>query len=577
MKTILAALQKILDNHAWSGLLIGSCYLIILVADAGVIGFVSKDRITAALGKWGAWILKANFFLVMAGVVICREDIWGAFKALRTQPRGDRRVAFLAAVVLTGFVLACFAAPRTHRIYFDEDIYANVGQTIALSGQVGFANYGTYEYGEYQPVWTEYNKEPAGWPFLISLAFDLAGVNEHHAFLLNNLLFTGGILIVFFIAWELGAGFYASLFAAAVYAFIPHNALWANTAAAEPSAAFFTGLFVLCFIVGITGGHTRRLFLAMAVLPFASQMRAESVLISVWAAAAAALLSPRLLADRRFWALGLIAALFLSPHILHTYAVSGNTWGATGPKFSLEAFRHNIGVNGPYYLDDRFIPALFTILAIAGLIFGRRVTPGRRFLMLLWFLLFWGIFLFFYAGSYRYGADVRFALLSFMPLAVLSGIGWGLLLDTAAERFPPATAMGVVLVLMFLAVLGPLHLVHQVGQEAWGARCDHKYAEEFIKKIPRRSIVLTHIPTMLLLWEQSAIQTSAGINNPELIRQLITRYQGHVYFHYNFWCNVKNDPNAEMCRDIGRRYNLEEIAHAEEQDYRYGLYKVKLR
>ncbi len=43
--------------------------------------------------------------------------------------------------------------------------------------------------------------------------------------------------------------------------------------------------------------------------------------------------------------------------------------------------------------------------------------------MQLWFVLFWGIFLFFYAGSYRYGADVRFALLSFMPLAVLAGIG----------------------------------------------------------------------------------------------------------------------------------------------------------
>ena len=96
-------------------------------------------------------------------------------------------------------LLVTLVAPQIHRIYYDEDIYANMGQNIAYTGQAGMANYGTFEYGEYFVNWLLYNKDPAGWPFLMSLVFQLFGTDETLAFYLNNLLFAGGILIVFFI------------------------------------------------------------------------------------------------------------------------------------------------------------------------------------------------------------------------------------------------------------------------------------------------------------------------------------------------------------------------------------------
>ncbi|MCJ7685315.1 MAG: hypothetical protein MUO68_13595 [Desulfobacteraceae bacterium] len=120
-------------------------------------------------------------------------------------------------------------------------------------------------------------------------------------------------------------------------------------------------------------------------------------------------------------------------------------------------------------------------------------------------------------------------------------------------------------------------LISRVGQEAWGSRHDHKYAKEFIGKIPERSIVLTQNPTMLLLWNQNAIQTYAGINNPGLIKDLMKRYQGHVYFHYNYWCNTQNKRNVRLCQSIRDKYDLEEVAKAKEQDYEYGLYKLRVK
>jgi len=52
------------------------------------------------------------------------------------------------------------------------------------------------------------------------------------------------------------------------------------------------------------------------------------------------------------------------------------------------------------------------------------------------------------------------------------------------------------------------------------------------------------------------------------------KYQGHVYFHYNFWCNVRSDANRGICEGIRAKYNLEEIDRATEQTYEYALYKM---
>ena len=119
--------------------------------------------------------------------------------------------------------------------------------------------------------------------------------------------------------------------------------------------------------------------------------------------------------------MGLLAMILLLPHFLHFIAVGGQSWGAEGAKFSVDYFWNNLAVNGPYYLNNGGFPVLLSALALIGLVFSR-TDLKFRLLMAVWFFLFWGL-LFFYAGSYHYGADVRFALVTFMPLSVLAGLG----------------------------------------------------------------------------------------------------------------------------------------------------------
>jgi hypothetical protein len=670
--------QKFFDSRSFL-VLTGLLYLALGGVLFYVIGTRTKPEIEIILTKLIPKVLWVNFLLIAFGVVLCRSDIAGAVRDLFKIEESEKRNAvsrfttlftpgiWLMLIVIAGSLIVTQVAPQTHRIYYDEDIYANMGQNIAYTGQAGMANYGTFEYGEYFVNWILYNKDPAGWPFLISMVIQLFGTDETLAFYLNNLLFAGGILIVFFIARMLAGGSpFPALLAALVYALIPHNLIWANTIAAENAAAVFGGLAVLCALAWLRTREARRLFLLAAVLPFACAMRPESALIALWVFAAAAInlfadgrrpaaVSPdparcsgahfcHPLATRSFWAIGLIAFALILPHVWHFYAMSGESWGAEGAKFAISFFTENLTVNGFYFFNNHEFPLLFTLLALIGLAAwkglrgqgGRQVDFRSVLLMLFWFLLFWGIFLFFYAGSYKFGADVRFALLCFIPLSVLAGLGGGVLRGWLGGLFPfegeradaaasgetevvaPAQAVlshsgqrsgekeedvrigkkregapaggwqgfqggnrlpvsGLLVLLLLISWLKFVPLIRTVGQEAWGARYDHKNAREFIQEIPNRAIVLTHIPTMFLLWGQSAIQSFAGINNPDLILDLMNRYNGHVYFHKNYWCNAMNDPNRSVCDGIGQRYDLEPVAVAREQSYEYGLYRMTFK
>ena len=405
-------LGKLFENRFFPVVLL-AVHLLIIGVVLFFIDYHSKTGLETILMKWIPVNLHINFFLIVSAGIFCLPAIKEHLKNYL-----NRKGILIAAVLVAAFMLSSFFAPRDHRIYYDEDIYANIGQNIALKSQTGLCNYGTFEYEEYYPHSVSYNKEPSGWPYLISLVFQVFGVNELYAFFLNNLLFAGSVLLAYLITWHITGNFYASLFSCVIFGLIPQNLMWGNTIAAEPAAAFFAGLSFLILVLYLKARKDSCLFLLMTVLPFSCQMRPESGLIIPVLAASILLFSPEMLSDRKFWAYSLFAGVLLIPHLIHLYAVSGHSWGAEESKFALSFFSNNFSVNGLFYVNNREFPSVFTILAFSGLLFSRESIKYKACL-LTWFLLFFGIFLFFYAGSYHYGADVRFSLLTFLPLAVL--------------------------------------------------------------------------------------------------------------------------------------------------------------
>ena len=68
------------------------------------------------------------------------------------------------------------SSPRTNRIFYDEQIYQNIGQNLADLRRAQMCNDGAIEDGRLRCASGEYNKQPYAYPHLLSVAYRVFGV-----------------------------------------------------------------------------------------------------------------------------------------------------------------------------------------------------------------------------------------------------------------------------------------------------------------------------------------------------------------------------------------------------------------
>ena len=260
------------------------------------------------------------------------------------------------------------------------------------------------------------------------------------------------------------------------------------------------------------------------------------------------------------------------PHLVQLYAVRGENWGSTGPRTGIVYFWDNFRVNALYYFANLHFPVLFTLVFFLGMVLKRNLR--EKIFLLIWFLLFWGIFLFFYAGSYRYGQDVRFSLVSYMPIALLGGSGLSKLWEWFQRQGLGSVYLKASVVVILIIFIGFLPHIRAIGEEACQARADHYYAQKMAEQLPDNAMVLTHNPNMFLVWGKNAAQTAVATHSESAMNYFFDRYTGGVYFHFNYWCNVNNERERNFCRTILERYQHELLAHFTESGYTFALYRL---
>lgn len=259
--------------------------------------------------------------------------------------------------------------------------------------------------------------------------------------------------------------------------------------------------------------------------------------------------------------------------IAHTLAVRGDAWGAPGARFAWDYAARNLATNGPFYLWDERFPATFTLLAGLGMVAGRRI--GGTWLLAGYFVLFWGIFLFFYAGSYDYGADVRYSLMTYAPMAALAGAGAAHVVQRAGARTGTPTAVRACAGLLLLQASWYWPLVRATGEEAWAARADVAFLDRQVPRVPANAVVLSHTPSALFLRDVNAAQTSLATTNERRVAELFGRYAGGVYLHWGFWCNVEDPVQQSFCTTALDRFDHELVVEERVRSYRFALYRLR--
>jgi hypothetical protein len=366
----------------------------------------------------------------------------------------------------------------------------------------------------------------------------------------------------------------AARFSAVIAALNPQQLLWSHTAAAEPSAAMTGALAVLAAAYFVRVRTTMALAWTVVAAAYALQFRTESIVIVPVVIMTLALWAPSELRQSRLWGWALVGGVLSAPLIAHLFAVRNEGWGAPGDKLSLQFLTENLRVNGRFYLSDPRFPTVYTVLAFTVLAVAR--TGRAAFLVLTYFALFFTVYLLFYAGSYNYGADVRFSLMTFPALSLLAGAG-AAALTRGLEHLPITRGRAASLVAAMLAFqfLGYLPLVRAVGEEAGAARADISFAQRVVDQLPANSMVLTHNPSVFLVMGKNAAQLSLLTNDPGYVKQvLVPRYRGGVFVHWSFWCNVSDPVQRDFCTSALGHFPHSLEHEYRERDYRYAFYRL---
>ena len=195
--------------------------------------------------------------------------------------------------------------------------------------------------------------------------------------------------------------------------------------------------------------------------------------------------------------------------------------------------------------------------------------------MMGYFALFFVMGLLFYAGSYNYGADVRYSLLDLSA-------------DCDPRRCRSQTALGAGSTASHgetaARALSPVRSrFSSCGISRAYARRRRKHGRReptcalharLFGICRRNSFVLTHNPGMFHVWGVNAGQMSLMVSSPTYVDQLSDRFAGGIYLHWNFWCNVADPVQQEFCRLALSRGPSTLVSQYRERDYRYAMYRL---
>lgn len=515
------------------------------------------------------------FILILISLVLSFNESKRYFSGIRKETW-----LFLILIVFMGFCLRQFVVPHTHRIFFDEDLYLGIANSMATEGRNILCNYGTPTHCTEGIL----NKDPSGWSFFVSIFYRIFGSSESLAFSISTAIGTLSILLVFLVSYLLFKNYKdrkceeIALFAALLFALTPAHIIWSGSVATEVPFAFFSLMTILAYLLYFKGGRFYSHLLAASLLAFTVQIRPEGV-VFIFQIIFAFLLFERnwlkKLTDHKFWIPWVLIFLLITPHMIHLYMKGQqDTWGApNGKRFGLEyalndqclkgnlnmCLMGNFPKNSLFWFSGSMHPAFFPILTIIGVLYLLRGKEKQKILLfnIFWFLLFFILFIFFYAGGVDNGGiGFRFINIYFAPTVILGGYGAfvlsRLLIKLAKNKF---ITISILLTIILISFYFTLPFIQIPDKQAQYARDMHDIlVMPNMDRISPHCYVLTHNPSIFLVEGRNSLQTWFG-QNDEVMNNVFEKTDCVMWLE-GAWCAV--DPNFKkgICKSMHDKYKL---------------------
>jgi hypothetical protein len=156
---------------------------------------------------------------------------------------------------------------------------------------------------------------------------------------------------------------------------------------------------------------------------------------------------------------------------------------------------------------------------------------------------------------------------------VLGGLGAAHVVARVRRLHPAVPARALVLSLVGVQFLWYAPVIRATTEEAWAARADVRFAESVSATLPKNSYVLTQNPGMFHLWGTNAGQMFLA-SRRDYLTLLMDQYRGGVYVHWNFWCNVQDPVQPDLCRQALAAASAKVVSEYRERDQYFAIYRL---
>ena len=508
--------------------------------------------------------LGINLFLIIFSFVFCFKDIKKLFKKI------DRKTWIILLIIfIFGLSLRTFVAPHTHNIYFDEHVYMNVGQNIANEGKGVMTLYGTpekcFEY--------HYIKQPIGYPFLLGSAFKLFGTSETNAHYTTAIISSLAIMTVFLISYLLFENEKISMISTFIFTLVPISIIWAPTTSSDTAFVFFMGLTIFGFLSYFKNSKNRLLFFSFVCLAYTVQMRPEGLILLIPVISMFFLFKKDLFVTinkKKVILILLIFSILIIPHLLHTNSYKEHSWdNPDGVKFDIKYVGENFQDNSLFFFENTRFPVVFTAFALIGLFLGKMLK--EKTFLAMWFLIFFGTYLLFYAGSFNYSIDVRYSLTMYIQLSIIGGLGAYIaacLLKRITKEKIAFCLVVFIITLSFIPFCDDIGLYKSEDSYSKTIRPVDDFFADQLKEIEDDSWVFTDLQPIALINGKKALKISYA-SDVEIVNKIFAETD-NVYFFNPIFGDIEY--TEKTYKLMSNRFNLVECSPKNRSGV---LYKIK--
>jgi len=460
--------------------------------------------------------------------------------------RERRKLEWLSlAPAAAGLLTSLVVLSPVHRLFFDEDAYISIAQNLTRAPVAKITLLGSPENVEV----SAYHKEPPGWPVVLSLIFLITGRSEHVAFIVARLFFALAIAVVYHLARERfdrrRAVLAAILFGAAPACF------WFSPSTGTDIPA------ALAATLGMWGLMAGNGMLAAAGFALAAQMRLELMILIplVWLS--------RKISSRWKW----VAAALVFAEVIHIgWVMSIAPALAAAEKvraaFAFEFLPGNLKANLAHVFNPFSFPGGITILAVASTALSLRANARKERWSLrdgeMQILLLFGIYLFFYAGSFE--INPRYTIQFLVPLVLM-----------AVSLSTRPIIVATLLASMVLPYTRPLELPTYVQALA----ADHRISTQFADRFGPNNLIVSTEPEMFLNSGKRAMSAIYASQNPEKLEGQIRERK--VIYHSGVRTNRPETEEWGADQWVKSHFELHLIESQEIRGLRIAFYEMLLK